>query len=152
MALQCVEGGCAEGGEKVFARAYSDMMMSSGFKLKESRFRLGIRKKFFTVRAVRHWHSCPDSVGAPFLEAFKARLDGALGSLSWWAVALPMAGGWGWVGFVVPSNSNPSILCFYIGGDLFGNAKSENETTSCEICISAACRGSHAVSLVFVSF
>ena len=64
MALQCVEGGCAEGGEKVFARAYSDMMMSSGFKLKEGRFRLGIRKKFFTVRAVRHWHSCPDS-GCP---------------------------------------------------------------------------------------
>ena len=54
MALQCVEGGCAEGGEKVFARAYSDMMMSSGFKLKESRFRLNIRKKILTMRVVRN--------------------------------------------------------------------------------------------------
>ena len=28
------------------------------------------------------------------LELFKARLDGALGSLSWWVAALPMAGEW----------------------------------------------------------
>jgi len=30
-------------------------------------------------------------VGAPSLEVLKARLDGALGSLSWWEAALPMA-------------------------------------------------------------
>jgi len=29
-------------------------------------------------------------VDAPSLEACKARLDGALGSLSWWVAALPM--------------------------------------------------------------
>ena len=44
-------------------------------------------------------------MGASSLEAFKARLDGALGNLSWWVAALPMAGGWGWVGFKVPNNS-----------------------------------------------
>jgi len=32
-------------------------------------------------------------VGAPSLQALKARWDGALGSLSWWGAALPMAGG-----------------------------------------------------------
>jgi len=32
-------------------------------------------------------------VNGPSLEAFKARLDGALGSLSWWGAALPTAGG-----------------------------------------------------------
>jgi len=31
--------------------------------------------------------------GTPSLEAFKARLDVALGSLGWWLVILPMAGG-----------------------------------------------------------
>ena len=37
-----------------------------------------------------------EAVGAPSLEALKARLDGALGSLSWWGAA-PMAGvGAGW--------------------------------------------------------
>jgi len=32
-------------------------------KLKERRFGLDIRKKLFTMRVVRHWHS--DSVDAP---------------------------------------------------------------------------------------
>jgi len=31
-------------------------------------------------------------VAAPSLEALKTTLDGALGSLSWWGAALPMAG------------------------------------------------------------
>ncbi|KFP19556.1 hypothetical protein Z169_00427, partial [Egretta garzetta] len=54
----------------------------SGFKLKEGRFRLDIRKKFFTVRVVRHWNRLPrEAVDAPSLEAFKARLDEALSSL-----------------------------------------------------------------------
>ncbi|KFV48344.1 hypothetical protein N341_02437, partial [Tyto alba] len=54
----------------------------NGFKLKEGRFRLDIRKKFFTVRAVRHWHRLPiEAVAAPSLEGFKARLDGALSNL-----------------------------------------------------------------------
>ncbi|KFO53716.1 hypothetical protein N302_12888, partial [Corvus brachyrhynchos] len=54
----------------------------NGFKLKESKFRLDIRKNFFTVRVVRHWHRLPrEVVDAPSLEMFKARLDGALNNL-----------------------------------------------------------------------
>ncbi|KFQ22739.1 hypothetical protein N332_01172, partial [Mesitornis unicolor] len=54
----------------------------NGFKLEEGRFRLDIRKKFFTVRVVRHWHRLPrEAVDAPSLEVFKARLDGALSNL-----------------------------------------------------------------------
>ncbi|KFQ91712.1 hypothetical protein Y956_05777, partial [Nipponia nippon] len=54
----------------------------NGFELKGGRFRLDIRKKFFTMRAVRHWNRLPrEVVDAPSLEVFKARLDGALSNL-----------------------------------------------------------------------
>ncbi|KGL96006.1 hypothetical protein N301_04899, partial [Charadrius vociferus] len=54
----------------------------NGFKLEEGRFRIDIRKKFFSLRVVRHWNRLPrEAVDTPSLEAFKARLDGALSSL-----------------------------------------------------------------------
>ncbi|KFW63720.1 hypothetical protein AS28_11479, partial [Pygoscelis adeliae] len=54
----------------------------NGFKLKGGRFRLDIRKKFFTLRVVKHWNRFPrEVVDAPSLETFKVRLDGALSNL-----------------------------------------------------------------------
>jgi len=51
-------------------------------KLKEGRFRLDRRKKFFTTMVVRHWNRLlREAVDAPSLEMFKARLDGALSNL-----------------------------------------------------------------------
>ncbi|KFQ72052.1 hypothetical protein N335_00677, partial [Phaethon lepturus] len=54
----------------------------NGFKLKEGRFRLDIKKKRFTMRVVKPWHRLPrEVVDAPSLETFKVGLDRALSDL-----------------------------------------------------------------------
>lgn len=50
--------------------------------LQGGRFRLDIKKIFFTVRMMRHWSRLStEAMDAPSLELFKARLDGALSKL-----------------------------------------------------------------------
>ncbi|KFQ91650.1 hypothetical protein Y956_02983, partial [Nipponia nippon] len=54
----------------------------NGYKLKEGRFKLDTRKKFVTMRVVRHWNRLSrEAVDAPSLVVVKARLDGALSNL-----------------------------------------------------------------------
>ncbi|KFO98812.1 hypothetical protein N300_06665, partial [Calypte anna] len=54
----------------------------NGFKLKEGRFWLDIRKKFFTIRVVGYWNRLSrEVVDAPSLEVFKAMLHEALCNL-----------------------------------------------------------------------
>jgi len=66
----------------IFTTVCSGRTRGNGCKLKEGRFRLNIRKKFFTMGVVRHRHRLPrEAVAAPFLAVFKARLDGALSNL-----------------------------------------------------------------------
>jgi len=72
----------------------SDRTKGNGSKLKEGRFRLDIRKKFFPMKVVKHWSRLPrEAVDAPSLAVLKARLDGALSNLVWWKMSLLMAGG-----------------------------------------------------------
>ncbi|GAB0190744.1 hypothetical protein GRJ2_001539700 [Grus japonensis] len=81
-AFQYLKEAYKKAGEGLFTRAWSDRTRGNGFKLKEGRFRLDIRKKFFTARVVRHWSRLPrEAVDAPSLAVFKARLDGALGNV-----------------------------------------------------------------------
>ena len=63
-------------GKQLITWADSDRTRMNGFKLKEERFRLGVKRAFFTQRAVRSWRRLPrEAVDAPFLEAFRARVD-----------------------------------------------------------------------------
>ena len=66
----------------------------NSFKLREGRFRLHIRKKFFIMRVVKHCIWLPrEVVDGPSLETFKARLDGALSNLIELKMSLFTAGG-----------------------------------------------------------
>ncbi|KAK4816190.1 hypothetical protein QYF61_012655 [Mycteria americana] len=81
-AFQYLKGAYRKDREGLFIREFSDRMKGNGFKLKEGRFRLGIRKKFFSMWVMRHWNRLPrEAVDAPSLEMFKARMDEALSNL-----------------------------------------------------------------------
>ena len=84
VAFQYLKGVHKQGGEWHFMRVDSGRTRGNGFRLRQGRVRLDIRRKFFTQRVVTHCNRLSKVVDAPSLEAFNARLDVALGSLVWW--------------------------------------------------------------------
>jgi len=82
MAFQYLKGAYRKEGHKFFSKACCDRTRSNAFELRESRFRLDIRKKFFKMGLVKHWNGLPREVAeVPSLETFKAMLDTGLSNL-----------------------------------------------------------------------
>lgn len=80
-------------GDISFSRANCKRTRGNGFKLKDTQFRLALRKKLFVRRVLEHWHRLPRELGgAPSPATFKLRLDGPLNNLIYLKMSLPVAG------------------------------------------------------------
>jgi len=87
----CLKGGCSKLRVGLCSLGQWYRMSGDSLKLHQWRYRLDIRKNFFSERVLRYWYRLPrEVVMSPSLEVFKECVDIALKNIVQWAF-------WWWV-------------------------------------------------------
>ena len=74
-AFQYLKRAYKKDGERLFAESDNDRTRGNSFKQKEGRFRLQVRRKFFTQRVVKHWNRLPRGCGCPIPGSVQGQVE-----------------------------------------------------------------------------
>ena len=113
-AFQYLKRAYNKSGDGLFRRIWSDRTRGNGFKLKEGRFRLDMRKKFFVWGWRGTRTGCPEKLWLP--PPWKCSRPGRMGLWATWSggrCPCPWQGSWNYTVFKVPCNPNCSVILWW---------------------------------------